>query len=310
MDDETDKNKEIRKALPTIGEWQGIARRINEGETVSAEDMQRYFAGKRILAETVENVKVRLAQLTDQLRPVVQLASQIFRELSNWQSIFAKRFAPVIGALVIALKELPPRIQAALISLAQNGWYLDPSIALPELWLIEEVLLKGDSDKVDEILTIHFESQLDEIETLLIKALPARARILRAAFGAHRRGEFELSVPVFLAQSDGVCLDLTGYHFFMRDRATQKPKSSVYVAAQIGNEIASAILSPLTCVLPINATARERAKILEDKGLTDWRELNRHIVLHGEALDYGTQVNSLKAISLINYFVGVLSAPS
>lgn len=134
--------------------------------------------------------------------------------------------------------------------------------------------------------------------------------ILRAAFGAHRRGEFELSVPVFLAQSDGVCLDLTGYHFFMRDRATQKPKSSVYVAARVGNEVSSAMLSPLTCVLPINAATKEREKTLQDKGLTDWRELNRHMVLHGESLDYGTQVNSLKAISLINYFVGVLPEPS
>lgn len=91
--------------------------------------------------------------------------------------------------------------------------------------------------------------------------------ILRAAFGAHRRGEFELSVPVFLAQSDGVCLDLTGYHFFMRDRATQKPKSSVYVAARVGNEVSSAMLSPLTCVLPINAATKEREKTLQDKGV-------------------------------------------
>ena len=33
----------------------------------------------------------------------------------------------------------------------------------------------------------------------------------------------------------------------------------------------------------------------------DFCGLNRHMVLHGESIDYGTKKNSLKTISLINY---------
>jgi hypothetical protein len=96
----------------------------------------------------------------------------------------------------------------------------------------------------------------------------------------------------------------------MKDRATKKPASSAYVSAIVGDEMSAAMLSVLSNVLPINATERERANFLDARGLTDWRELNRHTVLHGESLDYGTRINSLKAISLINYFVGVLSKPA
>lgn len=34
--------------------------------------------------------------------------------------------------------------------------------------------------------------------------------------------------------------------------------------------------------------------------------LNRHQVLHRESVDYGTEINSLKAISLLNYVFQVL----
>ena len=34
--------------------------------------------------------------------------------------------------------------------------------------------------------------------------------------------------------------------------------------------------------------------------------LNRHEVLHGESVDYGTEINSLKAISLLYYIASVL----
>ena len=38
-------------------------------------------------------------------------------------------------------------------------------------------------------------------------------------------------------------------------------------------------------------------------------ELNRHQVLHGEVTEYGTEQNSLKAISLLNYCAFVLPEP-
>ena len=61
----------------------------------------------------------------------------------------------------------------------------------------------------------------------------------------------------------------------------------------------AALLSPLAQTLPIGASKHERPE--------DFTELNRHVVLHGESLDYGTKINSLKAISLINYVAHVLA---
>jgi len=55
----------------------------------------------------------------------------------------------------------------------------------------------------------------------------------------------------------------------------------------------AALLSPLAQTLPIGASEHERKE--------GFNELNRHMVLHGESLEYGSKTNSLKAISLVNY---------
>ena len=68
-----------------------------------------------------------------------------------------------------------------------------------------------------------------------------------------------------------------------------------------------------------NELAREMVRVLLDNDwplIMSWRQrqqepdgwshLNRHRVLHGEVTDYGTEENSLKAISLLNYCALVL----
>ncbi len=60
----------------------------------------------------------------------------------------------------------------------------------------------------------------------------------------------------------------------------------------------AAFLSPFAETLPISASEDER----DDR----FSGLNRHMILHGESLDYGTRINSLKAISYINYVTQVL----
>jgi len=65
-------------------------------------------------------------------------------------------------------------------------------------------------------------------------------------------------------------------------------------------------LRPISLELPINASEKARERIAAERGWPAWNELNRHQVLHGESVDYGTRLNSLKAISLLNYLVSFL----
>ncbi len=121
--------------------------------------------------------------------------------------------------------------------------------------------------------------------------------MIESAFNAHRREKYELSIPVFLAQTDGICKETMDQYLFIKQNS--KPCTAIYVKRTISGAFMKAILSPLSRTLPIEMSTHERPE--------NFNELNRHMVLHGESLDYGTKINSLKVISLINYVVSVLA---
>jgi len=120
-------------------------------------------------------------------------------------------------------------------------------------------------------------------------------RVLECAFQAHHRTEYELSIPVFLAQADGVCQEVTGYKLYGRKQ--KKPITAGFAANFVYEFLIEAVLEPLRTPLPISASLNDE----------DYRvgTLNRHEVLHGISVDYGTRTNSLKAMSLLSYVCSI-----
>jgi len=101
-----------------------------------------------------------------------------------------------------------------------------------------------------------------------------------------------------LAQVDGICKVVTNENLFRSKGKNRNPRVSAYIEQITADSYTEAILSPLASKTPISASERDRGD--------NFHHLNRHLVLHGESTDYGTKVNSIKAISLINYVVKVL----
>lgn len=212
------------------------------------------------------------------------------------QKAIQKSIIPTFDGLKNSFQELPNHIQEALLLLGENGWYLDLEMSLPTLWHLKKILDEGNLLKAENMLVEYFENRLSKIEKSILKKFPRRKHLLKAAFNAHRREEYCLSIPLFLAQTDGICKEAVGQCLFMK--SNRKPQTAIYVDQIANDTFMAALLSPLAKTLPINASENERPR--------RFNGLNRHMVLHGESLDYGSKVNSLKAISLVNY-VGCLT---
>ena len=219
---------------------------------------------------------------------------------TNIQEAIQKLIIPTFDDLKNSFQELPNNIQEALLLLGENGWYLDLEMSLPTLWHLRNILEEGNLLKAENILIEYFESRLSEIEKSILKKFPSRKHLLKAAFNAHRRKEYCLSIPLFLAQSDGICKEVIRQYLFMK--SNRKPQTAIYVDQITNDTFMAAILSPLAEILPINASENERPR--------NFNGLNRHMVLHGESLDYGSKINGLKAISLVNYVGCVIDIPN
>ena len=239
-------------------------------------------------AELIESIKVSRFELPD--------LSYLTRQAAEFQRSLQGLFSPAFEQLQRTFRELPHRTQEALLLLGSHGWYLDLKMPLPELWELKRALSEGNVGQAEEALVDYFEDRLDDIEKSIVEKLPHRAHLIQAAFNAHRRQEYELSIPVLLAQTDGMCKEVVNQYLFIKQN--KKPRTAIYVEQIAADTFRAALLSPLAHTLPISASEHERPEGAD--------ALNRHTVLHGESLNYGNKTNSLKAISLINYVAHVL----
>lgn len=290
----------------TVRQLLNVAQKIQRGEAVAEEDRRAYEVAVQKIKATMAKLQTDYSARFQEFRLSLAKFRSSFKNAESMVKSVTDKAAPAIANLVRNFHELPPRVRAALLTLGESGWYLSGEMGFSSLWTLESLLRDGKVAEVDRMLSKYFESQTSTIETQICELFPHRANIIHAAFKAHLRGEFELSVPVFLTQVDGVCSDTTGKAFFMR--RDKRPEVASHVDG-LPTPYEAAWLSPLASVLPINASKDERKSRMKAQGTSSWFELNRHMVLHGESVDYGTLTNSLKTISLLDYVASVLVPP-
>lgn len=279
---------ELRLYLESI---EKIPQRLQNLPSISPEILEL----SQVMARNTEYLQDVVAsyKIPDSIIPApfeAKQLSQLREYTSNW-------LRPVFEEVSSRTQELPSRLRRALLSLGEQGWYLDIEMPLNILWKLEKAIEDGSAHKAEDYFATYFEENLEEIEGRIETKFPSRYRFIRAAFKAHRNKEYVLSIPVLLAQVDGICKDKFDQYLFRKK--CKKPQTAIYARQFIGNSFTSALLSPLDTDLPISASEKKRGE--------DFTGLNRHTVLHGESLDYDTKINSLKAISLLNYVSSIIS---
>lgn len=245
------------------------------------------------LAQTATDVAQGLSQFRQGMQQAAALVQPMVEVVAN----IKQNFGPFFVELSHALAQLPERTRRSLATLAQHGWYLDPEMTLPGIADVVAHFAQGQVTEANDELIAYFDQRREAILITLCSAFPQRSNIFTSAFEAHAAGKYELSIPVLLAQADGICLELTGVQLYSkRDGKTQISEA---VATFDVDGFTAALLHPLTEVFPIAFSAKERVGQLNI--------LNRHAILHGESVDYGTHINGCKAISLLSFTAWALS---
>jgi hypothetical protein len=146
----------------------------------------------------------------------------------NWLDSFNEGIGDVIVELLSKLKEvtnnvhfsphdlqdayekIPVLTKTVILKLHSLGWY--------SYWLwewsgkdvlkINEMAVADNVAGIDQFMCEYIGSNIDSIQERLSSRYPARYRILESAFDAHREAKYALSIPVFLAQVEGLCVEL------------------------------------------------------------------------------------------------------
>ena len=186
--------------------------------------------------------------------------------------------------------------------LAKNGWFISLFLT-PTVTTFEAATCflpnKLDRDRGDQIMVEHYRETFDKIQKSAEVKFPNRRLILRKAFNAHRQRDYELSIPVMLAQADGIGEEIFGKDVSPSSQQSRKVDArKKFVEGKIDSatkKMFGDYYSLITSQLPINAGESERTKFDSP--------LNRHLVLHGISTDYATEVNALKTVSWLQYII-------
>ncbi len=185
--------------------------------------------------------------------------------------------------------------------LAQRGWFIAGSLYPHQFEPLARALKMKAEDQVEEFLKIHVRGLVSDVKKSAMKRWQERAEILADTFDAHIAGKYTLSVPVLLAQADGISADLLGAYLFIDHKGCSITKAaSVAIKSHFQERpLAKSFLGLLLEASGLRISTYER-----DESATSgliFSPLNRHGVLHGLDCDYATEANSLRGIALISF---------
>ena len=192
------------------------------------------------------------------------------------------------------LDEQPLHDEKSLTKLAHRGWFLGPRMPAAAISRLGRAV-EGMPNEVDVAVGQHVRRHLNDIEAALIETYPHRSHLFQEAFGAHRECWYSLSIGAFLKEADGIFYDTFESSLFTKGRRDAVNN----FRSKVTGRFFQAVLYPFTVDTPL---------WVHTDSLDDTFEgLNRHQVIHGLKTDYNTELNSLKAISLLDNLAWVLN---
>ncbi|MCK2118290.1 hypothetical protein MYW52_22685 [Pseudomonas juntendi] len=273
------------------------------------------MADENVIDEAIalrnQRIAEGLAQVIQEHAPQIQNALESF---GKWLSEAHEKLAPYISWIAsVDWKQVQERIEGfpdaskqAMKVASSEGWFFNWQDGFKDvLELIERIRHAKSSGEIDNILMAYHNENWDYNAGLLAEKYPARKNVIEAAINAHRNlapSGYSLSIPVFLAQADGIFSEVTRTPSALdRVKGKEVRRGSNWLSARIGDdEYAIGGLLPALELheLDILKNKKARDEKTQQVGKT-FDALNRHQVMHGEVSDYGTEINSVKAFSFL-----------
>jgi hypothetical protein len=250
----------------------------------------------------VNQKAVAIASALSKSIQVSNLASNKFLDAFKASSLVVSKavleFTERSNELSEKINESFKLLPEAFLVLGDYGWYLNLDFELGLAIQLHQMLRDGKNEEVDDYLMQYFKSELKEITNELIIRHPTRKRIFEEIIFCVEHRKFFAAIPTVLSQVDGICSDMINMKFFAKDhRRGYKPKISVYISDQfplVDNFFFAPIMTSPVIMLSENDARNHPFQI------------NRHAVMHGMDVKYGTEVNFFKCFSLLKYLSDVL----
>lgn len=290
-----------------------------EDLTKHIERMMKPFREIEKITEPIKKMKKQLSISTMEMQkavePAFKLKENLNQTLLNFQKSFEHinkiyasipKFENPILEHLDAFKEIGERLKEYaektpeyFLLIAQHGWFIDLEGELNLPAKVAYEIQDGELETANELLLGYYNENIDQIFERLIDRHPNRKEILTQILDAFKNENYCLLVPSVLTQVDGICFDFTQRKFFIKEKKNKFLPQVTSELEKSAGDFLDLYLSPLQNQTPIMVREQDISKFP--------CQLNRHEIMHGINADYGTEINSLKVISLLKYISDLLT---
>ena len=265
---------------------------------------EQWAEQSRTIQKAIEPTLELQKKLTEPLKEFqksFENINRIYASIPKFQNPFLEHLE-TFKEIGERLKEYAKKTPEYFLLIAQHGWFIDLESDLNFPSRVANNIQENKVDVANELLIDYYKKNVGEIFESLIKRHYNRREILERIKNSFEEGNYTLLIPTALTQVDGICFDFTKKKFFIKEKKDKKYKFLPEVIAELEKSAGNFLelyLSPLQNQTPIMAREQDIGKFP--------CKLNRHEILHGIRTDYGTEVNSLKVISLLKYVSDLLT---
>lgn len=248
--------------------------------------------GNRI-SEMLRPQILAMEEFQKHMAPVLQQASIAY---NSW----IKANPHIFENMTRAVKVWQEQQKQDVAAMAESGWFPN--------WFTFDYDPEEEVD-LDMLMTMHLNDCWSKLTDKIIESCPNRKHILEVAFRLHSENNFIASIPLFLSQADGICQEEMTYLFcnsrkdnkplFQEEKTNKLFRRLIEEGTLRNGFLVDILLEPFKVKTPFS----QNFDPLEEKGEEEGP--NRHGIMHGHRnyLDYGTELNSLKSLSLLAFVV-------
>lgn len=177
-----------------------------------------------------------------------------------------------------------------------DNWYISFNL-ISRLSINELVDMLNNKDelKFQNFILDIFPKEKENIFDKMKKTVPHRVKIIEEIEYLFDKEIYSSVIVMAYTQVDGICNENLGYGFFDTDNKSYKLKIS---SLQPGDGLASKIAYQLKAEK--NEITRFVKLEIENRTFKI-DSYNRHLVMHGHSLNYGSKINAMRAISLLDF---------
>lgn len=270
-----------------IEPYREIEKKVESLEKMTKQITASYFVLSKSFDGTLSNFQKSIERVNDIYLTIPNFENPILEHLNTFEEI-GKR-----------LNENSEKTPKDVLLIAQHGWFIDLDSESSLTFNVADEIKKGELDAANTLLIEYYKDNLERIFQKLIQRHSNRKEIITQIFHGFQEGYYSLIIPSVLSQVDGICFDFTKKKFFIKDRENKYLPQVTSVLEDYVETYLSLYLSPLQHQTPI---------MVREKEINTFPcHLNRHEILHGVNVDYGTEINCLKVISLLKYLSDLLT---